>query len=113
MGKVEVNGRFVLILFQGIAWIDAASCQIVRMQTDLLAPRQDVGLDRQTTELTFDIVRLPGVSSALRLPREVVVTSESQGRVFRNIHRYWDYKLFTAESTIKPIGPDQENAEPH
>ena len=112
IGWATVNGRAVLILYQGIAWIDVASYQILRMRTDLLAPREDVGLDKQTTEITFGEVRLPGVSSALRLPREIVVTSELKGRVLRNLHRYSEYRVFAAESTIKPIAPDQEKPKP-
>ncbi len=112
IGRVTIDGRSAIILYQGVVWIDGASYQILRMRTDLLAPRQDVGLSRQTTEITFDEVRLAGVSSVLRLPREVVVTSESKGQVRRNHHHYSDYKLFAAESTIKPIEPDQQNPKP-
>jgi hypothetical protein len=125
-GKVFSNGRSALILYQGIAWIDVASCRIVRMRTDLLAPRQDIGLERQTTVIEFGEVHFPGVSSPVWLPHEVVVTTESshpipRGRtrkglvgsteseapILRNRHRYSDYKLFRAESTIKPIPPGQ------
>jgi len=84
------------------------------MRTDLLAPRDDIGLAKQTTEIEFGEVHLPRVSSPLWLPREVVVTTESKGRILRNRHHYSNYKLFAAESTIKPIEPDLKNPnEPH
>jgi hypothetical protein len=125
VGRIELNGRSVLVLYQGIAWIDVASYQIVRMRTDLLAPREDVDLERQTTEIEFGEVRFPDVSSLLWLPRDVVVTVETKDRVhrrqtpigvsvttesaqiLRNRHHYSHYKLFRSESTIKPTEPGQ------
>jgi hypothetical protein len=116
------NRKSVLILYQGIAWIDAAGYQILRIRTDLLAPRPDINLKKQTTEIEYAEVRLPQVSSSLWLPRKVIVTTTTKERVqalgstsatevcdqvFRNRHQYSQYKLFRAESTIKPIGPDQ------
>jgi len=88
VGKVESNGTSIVILYQGIAWIDVPSYQILRMRTDLLAPREDVGLERQTTEIEFGEVRLPEVSTPLWLPHEVVVTTASNGEILHNQHRY-------------------------
>lgn len=107
VGKVTWKQTSVLILYQGIAWIDLPRNQIVRVRTDLLAPRPDIGLERQTTEIEFGEVRLPEVSNLLWLPNKVVVTTESNGQVLRNQHRYTNYRLFRVESTIKPIAPDQ------
>jgi hypothetical protein len=58
------------------------------MRTDLLAPREDVGLERLTTEIEFGEVRLPEVSTPLWLPHEVVVTTASNGEILHNQHRY-------------------------
>ena len=43
----------VIILVQGIAWIDKDNFQIIQMRTDLLALRGDVGLDEETSMVTF------------------------------------------------------------
>ena len=40
----------------------------VRMRTDLLAPRWDVGLNQQTTEVTLSKVQLADVAAPLWLP---------------------------------------------
>jgi hypothetical protein len=102
VGTFVKDRRSVLILFQGIAWIDVESYQILRMRTDLLAPREEVDLKRQTTEIEFGAVRFPGVSSPRWLPRDVVVTIESKARILRNRHHYSHYQLFRSESAIKP-----------
>lgn len=106
-GTVAYKGESVVLLYQGIAWIDAASFRIVRLRTDLLAPRPDIGLEKQTTELRFGETRLPQIVSPLWLPQEVVVTTGGNNQVFRNIHRYSGYRLFKVETKILPALPDQ------
>jgi len=103
VGRAMANGKSVLILYQGIAWIDVPTYQIIRMRTDMLAPRWDVGLRKQTTEVDFGEVRLPEVATPLWLPQTVVVTTSLNGETLRNEHRYTNYRLFRVESTIKPI----------
>jgi hypothetical protein len=106
-GTVVYEGVSVRILYQGIAWIDEASFRIVRLRTDLLAPRPDIGLERQTTELHFGETRLPQTVSPLWLPQEVVVTTDMNHQFFRNVHRYSGYRLFKVETKILPAPPDQ------
>ncbi len=92
------------LLYQGFAWIDPETFQIVRMVTDLLAPRRDILLMRATSELSFGEIRFESVQESFWLPQEVVVTMETNGSLFRNRHRYSDYRLFTvgAQDKITP-----------
>jgi hypothetical protein len=86
---------------QGLVWIDPHSFEIVRMRTDLLAPRNDVGLAKQTSEIWFSEVKFNTVSHPFWLPCEVVVTANWLGLVFRNRHQYSDYSVFVVESREK------------
>jgi predicted nucleic acid-binding protein len=106
----RVNGR-VSMLVQGIAWMDKSNFQIIRMRTDLLAPRADVGLDRETTIVEFGEVRLPDVASPLWLPKDVHVNahfafpSDQMGYNqlnFRNEHGYSDYKSYRVSVKMVP-----------
>jgi hypothetical protein len=106
-GTVVCEGRSVCTLYQGIAWIDEASFRIVRLRMDLLAPRPDIGLERQTTELHFGETRLPQTVSPLWLPQKVVVTTAMNKQVFRNVHRYSGYRLFKVETKILSAPPDE------
>lgn len=124
-GRLEARGKSALILLQGLVWIDPASYQIIRMRTDLLAPRTDVGLKSETTEIAYGAFHFPEMPRVLCLPREVTVTSEWDsevkvkaphsassartaamltsdwnGKTYRNKHRYSDYKLFRATSKL-------------
>jgi hypothetical protein len=96
-----------MVLSQGFAWIDPESGQILRMRTDLLAPRPDVLLMRVTSEITFSEVHFATVQSAFWLPIEVVVTLESAGRSYRNTHRYDEFQVLTVAAedkiTLPPV----------
>jgi VWFA-related protein len=98
----------VPLLCQGLAWVNPGDYQILRMRTDLLARRTDIDLTRQTSEIWFSEVRFQSVPQSFWLPREVVVTSESSGWVFRNIHRYSDYRVFTVETQEKVEPPKKK-----
>ncbi len=126
--QVSIGGKSTNLLVQGLAWIDPHSYQIVRMRTDLLAPSPEIGLMGETTVVNFTEVQFPEMpGTILWLPRKVTVTTKWEARVpvetsfyppdsrfpvtstdyvwrqetYRNIHRYSDYRLFTAKSTLK------------
>ena len=120
--KAEMIERFnthdasILVVFQGLAWIDADSYKIVRLRTDLLKPESAIRLERQTTEITYDPVQFKQVASTLWLPSEVAVTVEWAGKTFRNTHHYSDFKLFNTDTQehVKPVNipPAEAPAEP-
>lgn len=90
----------VQMLVQGIAWVDQSNFQIIKMQTDLLAPRPEVGLDRQMTEVTLSEVRLRGIASPLWLPKVVMVDIRFYGLEFRNEHQYANYRQYRVSSKM-------------
>lgn len=113
-GTVRFNGTSYVILYQGIAWIDRRNFRIVRLRVDLLAPRPDVGLEKQTTVVSFGEVRIARAASALWLPSEVTVTTKFRGKLFRNTHRYTDYRLFSVKSRIVTAPPESASPpKPH
>lgn len=101
----------VEMLVQGITWIDAESAQILRMRTDLLAPRPEIGLDSITTTVTSSEFRLADVAAPLWLPASVEVCAhftyrgangESRVEAFRNEHRYSGYQLYRVSARMIP-----------
>lgn len=112
-GRAAVSGRAVagdttaVMLYQGVAWIDASSFRIVKMRLDLLKPRLDVGVERSTTEIRFGEVRIPQAAAALWLPEDVTVTTIYYGQLYRNRHVYSNFRVFAVHSTIVPATPRQ------
>jgi tetratricopeptide (TPR) repeat protein len=113
--RFNTNDASILVVFQGLAWIDAGTYKIVRLRTDLLQPESKIRLERQTTEITYAPVQFKQIASAVWLPSQVAVTVEWAGKMFHNIHSYSDFKLFNTgtEEHVKPVSvpPAAEPAE--
>jgi len=99
-GQVNVRGTLVPVLYQGIAWIDESDFRIVRLRTDLLAPRPDIYLRTLTSEVRFSEVRVPEVKDPLWLPHEAKITWDFKGQVMQERHRYSDFRLYRSKSKI-------------
>lgn len=114
------HGVTVHLLTQGIAWVDKSNFHILRVRTDLLARQPEIGLEQQTTKIRFSEVQLGDVPVPLLLPRDVDVNLKfadpaarqdavSSGEfltfgtldvVFRNVHRYTNYRRYTVYTKI-------------
>jgi len=107
IGFENIAGSRVLVMYQGVAWIDIATRQILKMRADLLKPRLDVQLELQTTEVQFGEVHISdAASTSLWVPLQVTVTTVWNGRVIRNEHQYSNYRLPGSSSTIKSAPED-------
>lgn len=90
----------VEMLTQGILWIDEDNFQIIQMRTDLLAPRVEINLNRETTEIKFGETHLPDTPDPLWLPTIVNVYLEINNDRFRNEHHYTDYRRYRVSVKI-------------
>jgi len=98
----QVQDTKVIVLVQGLAWIDSETFEILRIVTWLLAPRKDIGLTSQGSTVDFYPVQPSGFERVLWLPRDVIVVTYYRGIGYVNKHRYSNFKLFRVDSTIKP-----------
>ena len=94
------GGNEVEMLMQGILWVDKNRFQILRMRSDLLAPNAEIGLDRLTTEVAFEEVRLQDVPKPLWLPITVSVYMEINKEKYRNLHHYTKYRRYRVSVKI-------------
>ena len=113
-----VSGQYVLfdkpipLIVQGVAWIDAADFEILRMHTDLLAPLTFAGLPGLTTEAVFRQVNFRKGAFVCWLPQVVDVTADFYGRTYHNRHTYSDYQLFSVNSEEQVQDPNQGSQTP-
>jgi VWFA-related protein len=101
-GKYKSDGKEVPFFFQGIAWIDQSTFDVVRLRTDLLSPIPSVNLQHMTTELRFRSVHIHGFGAVLWLPSEVLIRTARSDSIFEEIHQYSGYRFFHAESKLLP-----------
>jgi hypothetical protein len=97
-GTLMIGGASMVLLQQGVAWIDPQTYRIARLWTDLLAPRNDFGLSGHKTDTQFAEVRFENISHPFWLPHQVEVTVEWGGWILSNRHRYSDYKVFSVDA---------------
>lgn len=96
--------RLSKMLVQGVAWISRNSFQIVRLRTDLLAPRPEIHLDSLSTTVSFSQVQISDVSCSFWLPSAVQVYAQftepdlfdgpSYHLFFRNEHHFSKYQSY-------------------
>ena len=97
------NGHYrVDLLVQGVVWIDEETAQILRMKTDLLAPRPEIGLDWLTTTVKTSEFRVTDVTNPFWLPSEVGVSAHFRNNTFRNEHHYSDYQQYRVSARMVP-----------
>jgi hypothetical protein len=107
VGVVDVGGRSVVTLDQGVIWIDRATNDILKVWAELLKPGLDVGLELQTTEIRFGEIHVSNAAfGPLLLPLRVTVTTMYYGHVLREVHVYSNYKLPAATTKIEAKPPD-------
>jgi hypothetical protein len=92
------DNRSALALVHGLAWVNAQTFQILRLNTLLLSPLPTVQLLNLSTNIKFHEVAFEGISAPLWLPKEVEITVNYRGRILHNKHSYSDFKLFNVES---------------
>jgi hypothetical protein len=100
--SIEFAGRTVIAYWQGICWIDPATFTILRLRTDLQPPQGDADILKETTDILYSPVDFERGGKTLWLPREVTVTGQLNQYLFRNQHRYSNYRLFKVEVEQKP-----------
>jgi poly(3-hydroxybutyrate) depolymerase len=101
-GEVTFLDASLPVLFQGIAWIDESDFRIVRLRTDLLAPRPDIYLRRLTSEVRFSAVHIfiQNAPVSLWLPKETKVTWDFKGQVVQQQHKYSTFRIYRSKSRI-------------
>lgn len=102
VSTIDVDYHSFILLVQGLAWIDKRSFHVVKIETWLLAPRRDIGLESQNTTVEYHPVKPAGMPDFFWLPEKVTVVVHFNGSFIRNTHTYSKYKLFRVGSSIKP-----------
>jgi len=97
VAAVQFDGRSGVVFMQGMAWIDPETFRILRLRTDLEQPESNVGLLKETTEVSYSEVSFKQSGKSLWLPHEVTVNGQLDKYRFHNQHRYSDYRLFDVQ----------------
>ena len=90
------NGRCVTHV-QGVVWIDQSTYRI-----DLLSPAPGMQLNKLRSILNYSEVKIRERNLPLWLPSDVEISWQIGGATGNETHRYSNYGLFAATTTILP-----------
>ena len=99
-GVISMGGGSCTYFTQGVVWIDPATHQIVRLETDLLAPLTELHVTRLHSETDFAEVRIPARALTLWLPSKVEINWQTPEQAGAERHRYSEYRLFGATTRL-------------
>lgn len=90
-----VRGREYPLDLQGVAWIDPKTGAVSKIDADLEAPMDDIGLHAMHTEVLYAPVVFQGVRDAYWLPSRALIDVESPRQHWRNVHEFTNYHRFS------------------
>ncbi|MSO23287.1 MAG: hypothetical protein EXQ58_08560 [Acidobacteria bacterium] len=102
---IQAGGKDYPIPWQGSAWIDSQSGMVVRIQTELSQPIEDLGLKILRSEVNYAMIRFQSVSDTCWLPQTALVEAETAHQRWRNIHHFQNYRKFSVETQSKTDEP--------
>jgi len=121
--RVGLEGRSYPVDVKGRAWITADNFQIVRLETQMIAPVPEIRLAADYTAIEYGPVHFQGKNVEMWLPQSAEIYSDWKGRRFHRRHSFSKYMLFSVEDkeTISipktaeeaPPKPDPEGARPN
>jgi hypothetical protein len=98
---LQLRGRDYPLDLEGTAWFDPEAGAIVRIESVLEAPMDDVGLRVFRSDVHYSPVRFSASTEIFWLPAAAEIEAETPRQHWRNIHHFTDYKLFSTDAHEK------------
>jgi tetratricopeptide (TPR) repeat protein len=95
--RVGINGTAFPVALRGRAWIAADTYQILRMETDLVAPLPEIRLITDHTAIEYGAVHFRDRQVAMWLPLTAEVYYDWRGRRAHRRHTFSNYLLFSVD----------------
>jgi tetratricopeptide (TPR) repeat protein len=103
--RLGAMGRSVVVPLKGRAWIAADSYQIVRLETQMLAPVPEIRLAADSTVIEYGPVHFRERNLDMWLPQSAEVYSDWRGRRFHRRHSFSKYLLSTVDDQQHIFAP--------
>ena len=95
----SADGKYSSLALKGRAWIDPGTLQVLRIESELVKPRVDLGLTVEDIAISYSPVHFRSLEGQLWLPKVVDLYVERRGRRYYRRHTLSDFQLFTVEAT--------------
>jgi tetratricopeptide (TPR) repeat protein len=108
--RFGVSGPSYPVALRGRAWIAADSYQIVRLETDLVAPLPGIRLFADHTAIEYSAVHFRKQNVDMWLPSTAEVFYDLKGRRIHRRHSFSSYLLFSVDDKQRISAPKTEQA---
>jgi hypothetical protein len=95
--KLGAEGPTFAVALKGRAWIAADSFQIVRLETDMIAPLPQIRLAADYTVIEYGLVHFSERKLDMWLPQSAEVYFDWRGRRIHRRHSFSKYLLFSVD----------------
>jgi hypothetical protein len=105
--QIRIDRSIYQLRFQGHAWIAADDSQILRLQTDLVAPISQIHLQQEHLDITYAPVDFDKRKLRVWLPEHASMQIRYRGHSYQRIHNFSHFQLFlvVTEQTVKEPNP--------
>jgi tetratricopeptide (TPR) repeat protein len=110
--RMSFEGPSHPVALKGRAWIDAESYQIVRLETDLVAPLPEIRLVADRTAIEYGPVHFRERNVNMWLPSSAEVYFDWKGRRFHRRHTFSNYLLFAVDEKQRISAPKSTEETP-
>jgi hypothetical protein len=103
--KTGINGPSYVIALKGRAWIAADTFQIIRLETDLVAPVRQIRLVADHTAIEYGPVQFKSRKVNMWLPQSAEVYFDWDKRRVHRRHSFNNYVLFAVDDKQRIAPP--------
>lgn len=105
--QIRIDRSVYQLRFKGHAWIAAKDYQILRLQTDLVAPLPQIRLQREHLDITYAPVEFDKRQFRVWLPETASMEISYRGHLYERVHEFRNFQLFliVTEQTVKEPKP--------
>ena len=105
-----VGGNAYAVPLKGRAWIDAATFQVMRFESDLMMPIVPIELTKEHLSIDYAPVQFRTQGVQLWLPQHADLYVSRHGHRYYRSHSFDNFKIFTIEAGQKIQAPKQSYA---
>jgi hypothetical protein len=97
----KIQGNYYPVALKGRAWIDAATYQMLRLETDLIRPVSQIDLTYERLSIEYGEVEFHSRALRLWLPATAELYWERHGRRYYRRHSFSNFKVFVVDTNQK------------
>jgi tetratricopeptide (TPR) repeat protein len=108
--RIGVDGPSYPVALKGRVWISSDTYQIVRLETDLVAPVKEIRLAADRADIEYGPVKFAKGNVSMWLPRSADVYYDWKGKRIHRRHSFSNYMLFAVDDRQKITTPKVDDA---